>query len=57
MSADLRRARSTDFIPCDVEQRVKELRELGFNVSFDFQVSNSNKPYLVVKISKEKHKT
>lgn len=45
---------STDFIPSDVGQRVKELRKLGFKVSLEVLVSPSNKADLVFKISKEK---
>jgi len=47
---------SADLIPSDVGQRVKELRELGFNVSFEILVSDSNKPGLVFKIRKKSAK-
>ncbi|MDQ1279308.1 MAG: hypothetical protein QG670_568 [Thermoproteota archaeon] len=48
---------STDNMPSDIGQRVKELRELGFNVSIEVLVSPSNKPGLVFKITREKSKT
>ena len=44
--------------PSDIEQRVEELKKLGFNVSFEIVVSDSkrNARELVFKITKEKPK-
>ncbi len=47
---------STDLVPSDIGQRVKELRELGFKVSFEFLLLGTNKPYVVFKIKREKAK-
>lgn len=47
----------TEPIPIDAEQRVEELREIGFNVSFKILVFDSNEIGLVFMITKVNTKT